>query len=120
MQIDANPRHHGPFSLIHQDLSPEHVLVDPASGQLTGILDWTDVILGDPARDFVFLVAWRGWSYVEQVLKHYPRVVDDGFRSRLDFMARLLTITWLGYAHLRGTEVEKLTGWVHHAFAQPS
>ena len=107
----------GPLRFIHQDLSPEHLLVDPSTGQLAGIIDWTDVILGDAARDFVFLVAWRGWAYAEEVIRAYPHAVDQGFRDRLRMMSRFLTPVWLGFACLRGTEVEKLTGWVHNAFA---
>jgi aminoglycoside phosphotransferase (APT) family kinase protein len=110
-------RFDGPLCLIHQDLSPEHLLVDPANGQLNGILDWTDAMLGDAARDFVFLAAWRGWAYTEEVLRHYPHQVDTGFRDRLRFMARVLTPLWLGLAYERGTEVGKLTGWVHNVFA---
>lgn len=105
-----------PLRLIHQDLSPEHVLADPHTGQITGILDWTDVMLGDAARDFVFLVGWRGWSFVEDVLAHYSPV-DAGFRDRLRFMSQLLTPVWLGYAHERGTEVEKMRTWVRNAYA---
>ena len=107
----------GPLQFIHQDLSPEHLLVDPATGQLNGIIDWTDAQLGDAARDFVFLVAWRGWAFAEDVLGSYPPRVDGGFRDRLRFMSRLLTPVWLGLAVQRETEVEKLTGWVHNAYA---
>jgi aminoglycoside phosphotransferase (APT) family kinase protein len=106
----------GPLRFIHQDLSPEHVLADPQTGHITGILDWTDAMLGDAARDFVFLVGWRGWPYVEEVLLHYPPV-DEGFRDRLRFMSRLLTPVWLGYAYERGTEIEKMRTWVRHAYA---
>jgi aminoglycoside phosphotransferase (APT) family kinase protein len=106
----------GPLRLIHQDLSPEHVLADPQTGQITGILDWTDAMLGDAARDFVFLVGWRGWPFAEEVLQHYPPV-DEGFRDRLRFMSRLLTPVWLGYAHERGTEVEKMRAWVRRAYS---
>ena len=107
----------GPLRFIHQDLSPEHLLVDPTTGQLNGIIDWTDSQLGDAARDFVFLVGWRGWPFAEEVLRSYPPAVDSGFRDRLRFMSRLLTPVWLGLAVQRGTEVEKLTSWVHNAFA---
>ena len=106
----------GPLRLIHQDLSPEHLLADPETGRITGILDWTDVMLGDAARDFVFLAGWRGWEFVEDVLRHYPPV-DADFRDRLRFMARLLTPIWLAYAHERGTEVEKMRSWVHNAYS---
>lgn len=35
----------------HQDLGSEHVLVDPGTGTVTGIIDWADAAVGDPARD---------------------------------------------------------------------
>jgi aminoglycoside phosphotransferase (APT) family kinase protein len=110
-------RFSGPLRFIHQDLSPEHLVVDPETGRLNGILDWTDTQLGDAARDFVLLVAWRGWAFAEEVLRSYPHPLDSGFRDRLRFMSRILTPVWLGLAVQRGTEVEKLTRWVHNAFA---
>jgi aminoglycoside phosphotransferase (APT) family kinase protein len=107
----------GELRLIHQDLSPEHLLADPQTGRLTGIIDWTDAMLGDPARDFVFLVGWRGWPFTEGVLRHYQVPLDPGFRDRLSFMARLLTPIWLALAYERGTDVEKMTSWLHNAYA---
>ena len=37
--------------LIHADLSPEHILVDGAGEQITGIIDFDDAMVGDPALD---------------------------------------------------------------------
>jgi aminoglycoside phosphotransferase (APT) family kinase protein len=110
-------RFEGPLRLIHHDLSPEHVIVDPETGRLCGIIDWTDAILGDAARDFVFLVAWQGWPFAEEVLRSYPHKVDAGFRERLDFMARILSVAWLALAYDRHTEIAKLTRWVHNVYA---
>ena len=39
-------------ALAHGDLGPEHVLVDDV--QITGVIDWTDARIGDPALD----LAW--------------------------------------------------------------
>jgi aminoglycoside phosphotransferase (APT) family kinase protein len=110
-RFDGHPR------FIHQDLSPEHVLVDPGTGHLVGILDWTDAILGDPARDFVFLVTWRGWGFAEDVLRSYPHALDERFRERLRFMARLLSMMWLAMAHEQRADLTKYIEGVHHAFA---
>ena len=107
----------GPLRVIHQDLSPEHLIVDPTTGHLVGILDWTDTILGDAARDFVFLVTWQGWAFAENVLRSYPHAIDPDFRERLGFMARLLSVMWLAMAYERGSDVAKLVGWVRNAFA---
>lgn len=105
-----------PLRSIHHDLSPEHLLADPGTGRLCGILDWTDAILGDPARDFVSLVTFGGWGFVDQILAHYTHPVDAGFRDRLRFMARLLPLMWLGHAKLRGEDTERHVRWVRNAF----
>lgn len=116
-QLQLPPiRFAGPLRFIHHDLSPEHVIVDADSGHLAGILDWTDAILGDAARDFVFLVTWRGWEFAEQVLCSYPHAVDEEFRDRLDFMARLLSVMWLADAHEQGGDLAKHIAWVRNAF----
>ena len=106
-----------PLRMIHHDLSPEHLLADPETGRLVGILDWTDAILGDPARDFMPLVTFGGWSLVDEVLAHYAPGIDDEFWDRLRFMARLLPLMWLGHAHLRGEDVRRHVAWVRNCFA---
>jgi aminoglycoside 2''-phosphotransferase len=120
MQIDLKlARYAGQPRLIHQDLSPDHLIVDPHTGRLTGIIDWTDATLDDPARDFVGLVTSRGWGFAERVLRSYPHRLDLAFRERLEFKARLLSLIWLGEAREQGADVPKLTEWVRNAFVPP-
>ena len=114
---DPLRRLEAPLRVIHHDLSPEHLLVNEETGQLSGILDWTDAILGDAARDFVPLVTFGGWPFMEHVLMHYRPGVDVKFRFRLRFMARLLPLMWLGHAHVRGEDIRKHVSWVRNAFA---
>ena len=59
----------GPLCLVHTDLGPGNLIVEPQTGRLTGILDWTDTFLGDAAGDFAALVRWRGWAFTEEVLR---------------------------------------------------
>ena len=113
----SSPRSCRRQSPSRADLSPEHVIVDAATGHVAGILDWTDTILGDPARDFVFLVTWRGWEFAEDVLRRYPHAVDRDFRERLRFMARLLSVMWLAMAHAQHGNVAMHIEWVRNAFA---
>jgi len=40
--------------IVHGDLDGRHVLVD-AAGDATGVMDWGDVHLGDPATDLAFV-----------------------------------------------------------------
>lgn len=39
----------------HNDLGIEHVLVDPGTGMVTGVIDWGDAAIVDPAIDFGLL-----------------------------------------------------------------
>lgn len=41
-------------TVIHADLGPEHVL--KRDGRVSGVIDWTDVSVGDPARDLAWLL----------------------------------------------------------------
>ncbi|GAA5440960.1 hypothetical protein Dcae01_02488 [Deinococcus caeni] len=42
---------------IHGDFVAEHVSLD-GQGRLSGVLDWSDAALGDPARDLAGLIHW--------------------------------------------------------------
>ena len=113
----AGPPSVGAVHLIHGGLESRHLLVDPATGFLNGVIDWTDTHLGDPARDFVFLVTWRGWHFADEVLRLYPHAVDPQFRARLRHMAQLLSLMDLALAHEQGVDLQKHLRAVHNAFA---
>ena len=106
-----------PLSVIHSDLVPEHVIVDPKTGKLQGVIDWTDAMIGDAARDFVFIATWRGWQSLEDVLRHYPCNVDADFRGRIRWMARLLSVFWLDVALKTGRDFERHRRGVRNVFA---
>ena len=110
-------RYEGPLRLIHDDLGPDHIIADPSTGRLAGIIDWTDASLGDPARDFVGLAVWLGWDLTGEVLRSYPMPMDRDFRERLGAMARVLSVMWLAEAHERRGDVAKHIAWVRNAFA---
>jgi aminoglycoside 2''-phosphotransferase len=78
--------------LLHADIKPEHLLHDPASGALTGLLDWGDVSLGHAEFDLAIIGEFCG-----------PRTLL-GLLDRLDDMAAeraaastpfLLAVRWL-------------------------
>jgi aminoglycoside phosphotransferase (APT) family kinase protein len=112
--------HHfdAPWHLIHGGLESRHVLVDPSTGSLRGVVDWTDTHLGDAARDFVFLVTWKGWQFAEEVLRLYARAIDPEFRARLRHMAQWLSLIELGYAHAENQDLARYIRHVHNAFAE--
>jgi aminoglycoside phosphotransferase (APT) family kinase protein len=91
----------GPPRVIHDDFQMEHVLVDPTTGRLTGIIDWGGV-LGDPARDFNYVLLHGGWSFFQRALAAYDLPLDAEFTERTLFSARLGALDWLAYTLRRG------------------
>jgi aminoglycoside phosphotransferase (APT) family kinase protein len=63
--------------LLHADLGAEHLLV--REGRLTGVIDWGDARIGDPALDYAWLLndPFTGWD------------VDPDVRRRARFYQRL-------------------------------
>ena len=70
---------------IHGDLGCEHIFCDPQRGRLTGVIDWGDSIIGDPALDFVGLHWGHGRVFTERVLEHYTGTIDAAFWQRIAF-----------------------------------
>jgi aminoglycoside 2''-phosphotransferase len=77
-------------ALIHRDLGYEHILFDPGTGALTGIIDFGDAAVGDPAIDFSALLYDYGREFVELMLSGYPGAADPTFRQRFEVYARLI------------------------------
>ncbi|GGO77000.1 phosphotransferase family protein [Nonomuraea cavernae] len=81
----------------HNDLGAEHLLADPASGELTGVIDWTDAAVTDPAHDFALIYRDLGPEVFERTLFHYDGRLDDAGRARVLFYARCALIEDLAY-----------------------
>ncbi|MDG4825081.1 aminoglycoside phosphotransferase family protein [Asanoa sp. WMMD1127] len=48
---DAGPAPSDQLVFCHNDLGAEHILVDTRTGRVTGIIDWADAAMADPASD---------------------------------------------------------------------
>lgn len=73
--------------LIHGDLAAEHVLYDPTSLAITGIIDWSEIAVGDPALDVAALFHWGGREFVDIVLSSYVGPVDELMLRRAQYLA---------------------------------
>ena len=69
-------------TLVHGDLAAEHILIDPQGPAVTGIIDWSEVSVSDPAIDFAGLWHWRGSELASAVLSQYRGRHDDGLLDR--------------------------------------
>jgi aminoglycoside phosphotransferase (APT) family kinase protein len=69
--VDWAGRIHGATGrvLVHGDFGPNNVLLDPATFQVTAVLDWEFAHLGDPLED----LAWCEWI----VRTHHPDHVGE-------------------------------------------
>jgi aminoglycoside 2''-phosphotransferase len=66
--------------LIHRDLGPDHLLVDTSTGDLTGVIDFEDASIGDPAFDFTGVL-----RPLPAALSAYEGQVDETFLERVRF-----------------------------------
>jgi aminoglycoside phosphotransferase (APT) family kinase protein len=91
----------GPPRFIHDDFQMEHVLVSLTTGRLSGIIDWCGG-LGDPARDFSYVLLHGGWSFFQRAVDAYDLALDAEFAERTLFSARLGALGWFADAVKRG------------------
>lgn len=80
-----------PHCLVHNDLGLEHLLIDPSTNELSGMIDFEDATIGDPAIDVVPLRAAFGREAVAQILR--GRDMGDRLDERLHFYR------WMGSVH---------------------
>ncbi|MET7464851.1 aminoglycoside phosphotransferase family protein [Nonomuraea sp. NPDC005501] len=81
----------------HNDLGAEHLLADPETGLLTGVIDWTDAALTDPAHDFARIYRDLGPEVFEATAAHYDGGLGEDDRARVRFYARCALIEDLAF-----------------------
>jgi aminoglycoside 2''-phosphotransferase len=84
--------------LIHRDLGSPHILWDSAHQVITGIIDWGDATVGDPAVDLAGILNDFGIDFALKVLDSYRLERDATFWYRVVFYARLVPFHELLYA----------------------
>lgn len=69
--LDENAPGELPHGLVHGDLSQDHVLFDEANNRVSGVIDFTDVVITTPLLDFVYLYHAYGREFLAMLLDHY-------------------------------------------------
>lgn len=110
--LEAVPPRPDPVPVLcHNDLGIEHVLVD--AGVVTGILDWTDAAITDPARDFALIYRDLGRPALEAALSRALDGADPGLVERARFYARCALLEDLAHGLRTGQHAytdKSLTG----------
>jgi aminoglycoside 2''-phosphotransferase len=83
--LDALGRARFAPTLTHGDLNDDHVLVDAAGRSVTGVIDWGDMRVADPAIDF----AGFPRPFAELMEAAYSGHQDPGFAERAGTYRRL-------------------------------
>jgi aminoglycoside 2''-phosphotransferase len=86
-----------PFTVIHSDIMPEHIIVNPKTHTLSGIIDFGDIEIGDPAYDFAFLAKY-GNDFLKWTYEAYKKPKDSAFEIRRQFYLDRLALTNLEHS----------------------
>jgi aminoglycoside 2''-phosphotransferase len=70
--------------VIHGDFDTTNILVDPITYKVTGIIDFEETGVYDPAGDFIFLD--EGEYFLNQLLTNYRGVKDSQLKNRMKFL----------------------------------
>jgi aminoglycoside 2''-phosphotransferase len=84
--------------LMHDDLSAEHVLFDPERREITGIIDFSDMIIGDHIEDLMYLYDDYGVKFFGIFLKYYNQGDRRLLLERLHFYHERHTIARILWA----------------------
>ncbi|GAA4709748.1 phosphotransferase family protein [Phytohabitans rumicis] len=93
--LEAAPPHDAEALVFsHNDLGIEHVLVDPGTGAVTGVIDWSDAALVDPAFDFGLIHRDLGPAALAAAMRAYG---SSDVEQRAVFYARCAVFEDLAY-----------------------
>ena len=86
--------------LAHADLGAEHILEH--RGRLTGVIDWSDAAVTDPALDFARLYRDFGPAFLNAALAAYRGRSPELLLPRIEFFARCAALEDIAYGRASG------------------
>lgn len=92
--VQANPQ---PLVLLHGEVSGDHVLYEPKTADVVGIIDFNGMFVGRPARDFLYLYEEYGAEFASDLLRFYGGLDSEEVMSELRFLRlwhTLLRLLW--------------------------
>jgi aminoglycoside 2''-phosphotransferase len=99
---------------IHRDLSgDQHILCDPEKEKITGIIDWEDATIGDPAIDFTGIYWDCREKFTKQVLARYGGEVDKTLWERMIFYYKIGAFHEIAYGQLIEDDAHVKEGLKH-------
>jgi aminoglycoside 2''-phosphotransferase len=81
-------------AVLHGDFGPDHVMHDEESGRITGVIDFGDLAIGDPARDFIYVHEDFGGDVLARILPLYRLESPEAILPRVRFHYLLAATGW--------------------------
>ncbi len=72
------------YTIIHGDFDTSNILVDPKTLKITGIVDFEESRIYDPAADFLFYDEED--DFLSEILSNYKGKIDKNFEERMKFL----------------------------------
>ena len=107
--FEALDRSAAPIALVHGDLSGEHLLAGEG-GELTGVIDFAEARLADPALDFAGVLNRFSWRDLEVVRAHYEAPVDATLLDRARIYIEIVPIYSVTDGYIAAGEAERAQG----------
>ena len=107
--FEALDRSHAPVALVHGDLSGDHLLAGE-DGELTGVIDFAEARLSDPALDFAGVLNRFSWRDLEVVRAHYDAPVDATLLERARIYIEIVPIYSVTDGYIAAGEAERAQG----------
>lgn len=85
-----------PRRLIHADISGAHLLLGD-DRRLSGVIDFGDMLIADPALDFAGLLNHLTWRDLERVWAHYEGTLDADVERRVRYYIEVQAIFQVVY-----------------------
>jgi aminoglycoside 2''-phosphotransferase len=85
-------------TITHSDLGTSNVFFDPNQKSVAGVIDFGDMCVHDPARDFNGILRNHRQSFTEKVLNFYDRKIEPNFWDRINFYAKKQNFQIIFYA----------------------
>lgn len=84
--------------VVHGDFDVSNILFNPKTQGISGIVDFEDTRLYDPAVDLLFFR--EGEFFMEKILENYPYKVNTGFRNRMKFLFGRTCLAYIEFGHM--------------------
>ena len=87
--------------VTHSDIGTGNVLIDASGSKLTGVIDFGDISVGDPAADFATFYRRFRKPFAEDMAEAYRLPLGDAFWSRVDNQSKrkLLFVLFFALNH---------------------